>query len=185
MKTIFVGVRYEACKAFYDLMQNYGYETAIVTFQNTFIAQKISEFKGASFKEILPYEKDTVMKFLAGTLAKDRFKIFLSAGLPYLLPKEFFRHKTVFVNSHPHVLPKYKGLKVISESYEAGCKEYGVTTHFMNEKPDSGKIILKKKIMFIPKKKNNIKTLYRLLFSFLEPAAIAETMTVLKQKRTI
>ena len=50
------------------------------------------------------------------------------------------------INLHPSLLPKYKGLHAVEQALKAGENETGCTVHFVNEKIDSGKIIIKKKV---------------------------------------
>ena len=50
------------------------------------------------------------------------------------------------INIHPSLLPKYKGLNTHKRVLEKKEKYSGCTVHFVNNKVDSGKIILQKKI---------------------------------------
>ena len=58
-----------------------------------------------------------------------------------------------FINIHPSLLPKFKGLKTFSRIIEKNEKKTGCTVHHVNEKLDSGSIITKK-IFFINKNDN-------------------------------
>ena len=57
------------------------------------------------------------------------------------------------INIHPSLLPKHKGLNTFSKVLKAKEKFSGCTVHYVNEKLDSGKIILTKKI-FLSKNEN-------------------------------
>ncbi len=48
------------------------------------------------------------------------------------------------VNVHPSLLPSFKGLNGIQQAMEYGVKLTGVTTHFVDETIDGGKIIAQK-----------------------------------------
>ena len=48
------------------------------------------------------------------------------------------------INIHPSLLPKFKGLNTYKNIIIAKEKRTGCTVHFVNEKLDDGKIILKK-----------------------------------------
>ncbi len=77
-----------------------------------------------------------------------------------ILPKSFIQNfKGKIINIHPSLLPKYKGTNTFSRILEDGEKLTGCTVHFVNEKLDSGKIILKKSFQL--EKNENIKTLKR------------------------
>ena len=73
------------------------------------------------------------------------------------------------INSHPSFLPKYKGFNPIKESFNNKEIFYGTTLHFIEKKVDDGKIIFQKKINL---KKKNIKDVYKILFSKIEPKVI-------------
>ena len=57
----------------------------------------------------------------------------------------------MFVNIHPSLLPKFKGLNTHKRVLKNKEKYAGCTVHYVNYKLDSGNIILQKKIFI----KNN------------------------------
>ncbi|WGH26045.1 MAG: methionyl-tRNA formyltransferase [Candidatus Shikimatogenerans bostrichidophilus] len=65
------------------------------------------------------------------------------------------------INIHPSLLPQYKGSNPINWVIINGEKNTGLTSFFINEKIDEGKIILQKKIKI--KKNINYDKLYNLL----------------------
>jgi folate-dependent phosphoribosylglycinamide formyltransferase PurN len=50
------------------------------------------------------------------------------------------------INIHPSLLPKYKGLNTFKRVLKSEEKITGCTVHYVNNKLDSGKKILQKKI---------------------------------------
>ena len=69
------------------------------------------------------------------------------AGFMKILSKNFIKKfKGRIINIHPSLLPKYKGLNTHERAIKNKDKFGGCTVHFVNEKLDSGKIILQKKI---------------------------------------
>ena len=56
-----------------------------------------------------------------------------------------FGHK--IINIHPSLLPKYKGLNTHKRVLKNKEKYSGCTVHYVNSKLDSGRIILKKKVI--------------------------------------
>ena len=50
------------------------------------------------------------------------------------------------VNVHPSLLPAFKGLNAINQAMDYGVKITGVTTHYVDETLDGGKIIAQKSI---------------------------------------
>ena len=65
-----------------------------------------------------------------------------------ILSKNFVRNfKGKIINIHPSLLPKYKGLGTFKRALNAGEKITGCTVHFVDEKLDNGKMIVKKKVL--------------------------------------
>ena len=64
-----------------------------------------------------------------------------------ILSKKFIRNfKKKIINIHPSLLPKYKGLNTFQRVLKFNEKFTGCTVHYVDEKLDSGKIIIKRKI---------------------------------------
>lgn len=64
-----------------------------------------------------------------------------------LLPMEFLNiPKDGFINTHPSLLPKYRGGNPYSHVIINGEKETGVTLHFMDEHFDTGDIVTQQKV---------------------------------------
>ena len=62
-----------------------------------------------------------------------------------ILSKNFIiNFKGKIINIHPSLLPKYKGTNTFERVLKNREIQSGCTIHFVNEKIDSGKIILKK-----------------------------------------
>ena len=75
-----------------------------------------------------------------------------------ILSKKFIRNfNGKIINIHPSLLPKYKGLNTFQRALKFNEKLTGCTVHFVNEKLDSGKIIIKKRVNI--NNNDNIKTL--------------------------
>ena len=74
-----------------------------------------------------------------------------------ILSKKFIRlFGKPILNIHPSLLPKFKGLNTFERVLKNKEKKTGCTVHFVNEKLDDGKIILKK--FFYINKKDSIFT---------------------------
>ena len=75
-----------------------------------------------------------------------------------ILSKKFIRSfGKPILNIHPSLLPKFKGLNTFEKVLKEKEKKTGCTVHFVSEKLDAGKIILKK--FFYIDKKDNIASL--------------------------
>lgn len=68
-----------------------------------------------------------------------------------ILPPEVFKIPPLgTINVHASLLPRYRGAAPINWAIINGEKETGITTFFINEKVDTGDIILQKKIPIDP-----------------------------------
>ena len=89
-----------------------------------------------------------------------KINLILLSGYMRILSKKFIRlfGKSI-INIHPSLLPKFKGLNTYERVLKNKETKTGCTVHFVNEKLDSGKIILKK--FFYVNKKDNVASLKR------------------------
>ena len=87
-------------------------------------------------------------------LKKNKISIICLAGYMRMLSKNFLKnYKGKIINIHPSLLPKYKVLNTFSRVLRSKDKSTGCTVHYVNERLDSGKTILQKKV-FISSKDN-------------------------------
>ena len=100
--------------------------------------------------------KKKVHNFLKDTKAEKKTLEFLRinqinliclAGFMRILSNTFIeKFDGKILNIHPSLLPKYKGLNTHQRVIKNKEKFSGCSVHFVNEKLDSGKIILQKKV---------------------------------------
>ena len=109
-----------------------------LNFAKTFkIREKIFNFKN----------KKTAENKLISYLKINNIEMICLAGFMKILSKDFIKKfKGQILNIHPSLLPKYKGLNTHKRAINNKEKYSGCTVHLVNEKLDSGKIILQKKI---------------------------------------
>ena len=87
--------------------------------------------------------ENRVLKFLQNK----NIQIIALAGFMKILSKLFIkRFHGIILNIHPSLLPKYKGLNTHKRVLENKEKYSGCTVHLVNEKLDSGKILIQKKV---------------------------------------
>ena len=80
-------------------------------------------------------------------LKKNKIDLICLAGFMKILSKNFIKHfYGKIINIHPSLLPKYKGLNTHQRAIKNKEKYSGCSVHYVNEKLDSGKIILQKKV---------------------------------------
>ena len=91
-------------------------------------------------------------------LKDHKINLILLAGFMKILSKKFIRSfGKPILNIHPSLLPKFKGLNTFEKVLKGKEKKTGCTVHYVNEKLDAGKIVLKK--FFYIDKKDNIASL--------------------------
>ena len=96
------------------------------------------------------------------------------AGYMKILSKKFLeKFGKKIINIHPSLLPKFKGLNTFKKVLETKEIKTGCTVHYVNEKLDSGKIIVKKS--FYIEKNDSVESL-RLKTQNLEYKAFPEAL---------
>jgi len=96
------------------------------------------------------------LKFTLRELKKRNISLICLAGYMKILKKKFInKFNGKIINIHPSLLPKYKGLNTFVKVLKYKEKFTGCTVHYVNDKLDSGKIILQKKV-FINSNENEI-----------------------------
>ncbi len=95
-----------------------------------------------------------------------------------ILPKEIFTIPTKGTfNLHASLLPKYRGAAPINWAIINGETETGVTTFFLQEKVDTGNMILKKSLTIQP---NEVATELAARLSELGAEAVVETLKLIE-----
>ena len=80
-------------------------------------------------------------------LKKNKVKLICLAGFMKILSKSFIKKfYGKIINIHPSLLPKYKGLNTHQRAISNKERYSGCSVHYVNQKLDSGKIILQKKV---------------------------------------
>lgn len=119
-----------------------------------YIVSNTKKAKGIKFAKlykipfcVLNLSKIINLEFFLRELQKRDISIICLAGYMKILNKKFIRRfKKIIINIHPSLLPKYKGLNTFQRALKNREKLTGCTVHYVNNKLDSGKIILQKKI---------------------------------------
>ena len=98
-------------------------------------------------KKVFNFEnKSLAEKKILKELKKDKINLICLAGFMKILSKMFIKSfKGKILNIHPSLLPKFKGLNTFSRMLKNNEKKAGCTVHFVDERLDSGKMIIQKK----------------------------------------
>jgi len=101
------------------------------------IKKKIFNFQDIKYTE----------KKILSLLRKEKIYFICLAGFMKILSKDFIKKfNGKIINIHPSLLPKYKGLNTHHRAISNRDKFAGCTVHYVTEKIDSGKVILRKKV---------------------------------------
>ena len=78
-------------------------------------------------------------------LKKYNINLVCLAGYMKIISKSFLKqYKKNIINIHPSLLPKFKGLNTFTRILKNKEIKTGCTVHYVNEKLDAGKIIIRK-----------------------------------------
>ncbi|MDC0344324.1 phosphoribosylglycinamide formyltransferase [Pelagibacteraceae bacterium] len=117
----------------------------VISNKNNAIGLKFAKKFTIPFKLIKTEDKFSETKIL-NELIKKKITLICLAGYMKILSKNFIKkYKGKIINIHPSLLPKFKGTNTFKRILENNEKITGCTVHYVNEKLDSGRIILKKK----------------------------------------
>ena len=122
-----------------------------------FVVSNNSKAKGLNFnkkfwikKKIYNYKIKNPENEILKNLKENKIELICLAGFMKILSKNFIRNfNGKILNVHPSLLPKYKGLNTHNKSIENKDKYSGCTIHYVNEKLDSGRIIIQKKVKIL------------------------------------
>ena len=171
MKSIFLGTRLEALKEV-SLKTKV---IKVITTKKSFIDKYANKNK-FNVSYVDKKNKRNIFNFIKNTDAK----LIFSSGFPYKIPKKFIDYKKILINSHPSLLPKYKGLTPVRDALKNNETEIGISVHYMTENLDEGKIIKQRKLII--KKEQSIDKIYKILFSIIEPQTIKSAINQIIKK---
>ncbi len=101
-------------------------------------------------KNSIPYliintKKRNFENNILNIIKKHNISLICLAGYMQIISKSFInKYGKKIINIHPSLLPKYKGLNTYKRVLKNNEKKTGCTVHFVNEKLDSGKLIIQK-----------------------------------------
>jgi phosphoribosylglycinamide formyltransferase 1 len=73
------------------------------------------------------------------------------AGFMKILPREFVeKYHPNIINTHPSLLPDFKGAHAVADALAAGARQTGVTIHVVDEGVDTGVILAQKSVTILP-----------------------------------
>ena len=106
-------------------------------------------------------------------LKQQHVDLVFSAGFPYIFPPDILTSGPVYVNSHPALLPAYKGYHAIRNAFAAHEEFMGVTVHLMEAEVDTGEQLVQERVRVGGL---SLEQVFELLFSVVEPLAITRAL---------
>ncbi len=89
-----------------------------------------------------PFCRDEYTREITEVLLRNDIEIVAMAGFMTVLHKEIFGfYKDKILNSHPSLLPSFKGEHAVRDALEFGVKMTGTTIHVATEELDNGPIL--------------------------------------------
>lgn len=96
-------------------------------------------------------EKDIDFKKLKGMIEQNKIDLVLLHGVRKRVPREvYLAPRLKSINIHPSLLPKYRGPSPNYWVLRNKEKNAGVTSYFINERFDAGRIISQVKVKVLP-----------------------------------
>tara|TARA_Y100000590_G_scaffold437442_1_gene559106 strand:- start:19 stop:600 length:582 start_codon:yes stop_codon:yes gene_type:complete len=147
---VFISGRGSNLKSIYNfsIKKNANIDLKLVISDNSYAKGILFAIKKNIITKIINYKnKSEAEKKVLKFLSEYNIELICLAGFMRILSRKFinkFNHK--IINIHPSLLPKYKGLYTHERVIKNKEKYSGCTVHFVNDRIDSGKIILKEKI---------------------------------------
>jgi phosphoribosylglycinamide formyltransferase 1 len=98
-----------------------------------------------------PLNRDAYTAALVETLAAHRIGLIAMAGFMTILsPSIFNTYRNRILNTHPSLLPAFKGDRAVADALAAGTTETGCTIHIATEELDDGPVLVQEKVPVMP-----------------------------------
>jgi phosphoribosylglycinamide formyltransferase-1 len=87
------------------------------------------------------FDRDAYCDQLVTTLRELDLDVLVSAGFGTVVPGVAAAYSGRMINTHPALLPAFKGWHAVRDALEAGVKVTGCTVHVVTEEMDEGPIL--------------------------------------------
>ena len=98
------------------------------------------------------FDRETYTKWLAFTLEAEGADLLAMAGFMTILAPSIFegRYGGKILNTHPSLLPSFKGDHAVKDALDYGVKVTGCTIHIATAKLDEGPILAQEAVRVLP-----------------------------------
>jgi phosphoribosylglycinamide formyltransferase-1 len=97
------------------------------------------------------WDRDGFTRAVADVLDSHRIELVAMAGfMTVFAPAIFERYGDRIINTHPSLLPAFKGGHAVPDALRAGVTETGCTVHIATAELDSGRILAQRAVPVLP-----------------------------------
>ena len=96
------------------------------------------------------FDRDAYCEQLVGVLRDLELDLIVSAGFGTVVPGVARAFSGRMINTHPALLPAFKGWHAVRDALDAGVKVTGCTVHVMTEEVDAGPILAQEAVPVLP-----------------------------------
>jgi phosphoribosylglycinamide formyltransferase-1 len=96
------------------------------------------------------FDRDAYTDRVVATLREHDIDLVVSAGFGTVIPKAATAFPGRFLNTHPALLPAFKGWHAVRDALAAGVKVTGCTVHIATEEMDEGPILAQEAVVVEP-----------------------------------
>lgn len=96
------------------------------------------------------FDRDAYCDRLVGACRELELDLLVSAGFGTVVPGVATAYAGRMVNTHPSLLPAFKGWHAVRDALEAGVKVTGCTVHLVTEQVDAGPILAQQAVPVLP-----------------------------------
>jgi phosphoribosylglycinamide formyltransferase-1 len=96
------------------------------------------------------FDRDAYCAQLVAALQEQRLDVLVSAGFGTVVPGVATAYAGRMINTHPALLPAFKGWHAVRDALAAGVKVTGCTVHIVTEVMDEGPILAQEAVPVLP-----------------------------------
>jgi phosphoribosylglycinamide formyltransferase-1 len=96
------------------------------------------------------FDRDAYCAQLVAALQEQQLDVLVSAGFGTVVPGVATAYAGRMINTHPALLPAFKGWHAVRDALAAGVKVTGCTVHIVTEVMDEGPILAQEAVPVLP-----------------------------------
>jgi phosphoribosylglycinamide formyltransferase-1 len=96
------------------------------------------------------FDRDAYADQLVEVLHDRGIDLVAMAGFGTVVPKAAVTFKGTMLNTHPSLLPSFKGWHAVRDALASGVKVTGTTVHIVTEELDAGPILAQEPVVVLP-----------------------------------